>query len=90
MSAVAHFFLSGHAVDLALTVMCAEAAFLLLFRERVPGRPSPGDIITVLLPGACLLLALRAALVGNGTYAIAGLLLAALGAHVFDLRRRWR
>ena len=48
----------------------------------------PGDYLVNLLPGACLLLALRAALTGTPWPWIAALLLASLLAHWQEIWRR--
>ena len=77
------FFASGHAVDLVLVVMLAEAVYLLARRRR-----SPLDLALALLPGALLLLALRAALTGAQWPAIALLVAASFPAHLADIRRR--
>jgi hypothetical protein len=79
----AAFFFSGHAVDLALAVLALELAWLILWRRR-----SLRAALTVTLPGACLLLALRAALTGAGWVWVAVWLALSLPAHVADLVRR--
>lgn len=78
------FFASGHAADLVLVVLAAEA--LLLLRA---GR-SAIDIALLLLPGACMMLALRAALVGAPWPWIALALAASFPVHLADLIRRGR
>jgi O-antigen/teichoic acid export membrane protein len=47
------------------------------------------DLLANAAAGACLLLALRAALTGAGWAWVAAALCAALIAHLFDLVRRW-
>ena len=82
--------MNPHAVDAALALLTAEAAVLAL-RHRLTGRgPRLRDVAPTLLAGAGLLAALRAALGGAGAGAIGVCLLAALMAHLFDLRQRWR
>lgn len=78
------FFASGHAADLVLVVLAAEA--LLLLRA---GR-SAIDVALLLLPGACMMLALRAALVGAPWPWIALALAASFPVHLADLIRRGR
>lgn len=81
------FFTSGHVVDLILVIMALEAAWLL--SRRSPGRP--GRVVDILLsfaPGVCLLLALRAALVGADWPYVALALSASFPLHLLDLRRR--
>jgi hypothetical protein len=79
-------FSSGRAIDLVLGFMAAEFAILYwLGRAR---RASPIDLILALAPGACLLLAVRAALTGAGWMWVAAFLAASLPAHLADLSRR--
>lgn len=73
---------SGHAVDIVLAVMLVEAIVL-----AARGRPV-GAVVLALLPGALMLLALRAALTGAGWLWIAVALAASFPAHLLDLRRR--
>lgn len=81
---------SGHLVDLILALVAAEAVALIVY-WRLTGRGIPtADLTPNLLSGACLLLALRAALGGWSTAWIALSLACALMAHLVDLRRRWR
>ena len=82
-------FASGRAVDIVLTVMALEAGLLLAYRYRTRRGLSATDLLSVLVPGAFLLLALRGALVGAGASVIATCLVAALLAHLADIARRW-
>jgi len=77
------FFASGHAVDLILIIMAAEAAFLLTAK-----RMSPYALLLVFGPGVCILLGARAALVGVEWWWIAMALAASFPLHLLDLRRR--
>ncbi len=83
------FFSSGRAADLVLAVMLIEGIALCWLRQRSAKGPTPATIIIGLLPGACLVLALRGALVGAWWGWIALALSASLFAHLADLRRRW-
>ncbi len=88
MGAVEALFVSGRVVDIALALMVLEAAALWGYR-RARGQPFPlADVAWNLAAGACLLLALRAALTGAGWPWIAMFLTAALVAHIGDFRRR--
>lgn len=79
------FFASGRAVDFVLVVLAAEALWLILARRR----PTV-DVVLLLLPGACILLAVRAALTGASWTMVALWLALSLPAHAADLaRRRW-
>lgn len=75
-------FASGHAVDIVLAVMLAEAAFLI-----VRGRDA-ATVGLAFLPGALILLAVRAALTGAGWPWVALALAASFPAHLADLHRR--
>ncbi len=83
-------FASGRVVDLVLVLVAVEAA-LLAWHCRRSGRGVPvAELIAFLLAGACLLLALRAALVGASWEWVAVPLAGAGAAHLADLRLRWR
>lgn len=81
------FFSSGRVVDLALAVMVLE---WLLFASIRRSRRWAVDHLLALLPGACLLLALRLAMVDAHWSWVAAALTAALLTHLVDLSRRWR
>ena len=80
---LARLFASGHAIDVVLAVMAAEGSWLVARARR-----SAADVVIALLPGALLLLALRAALTGAGWAWVATCLTLSLPAHVADVRRR--
>ncbi|MEJ2503543.1 MAG: hypothetical protein P8177_09585, partial [Gemmatimonadota bacterium] len=81
---------SPRIADLLLAVLAAEAVAVLLYR-RLRGRgPGPGDVARILLPGAGLALALRAALAGAAWPWMAAALLGAGVAHAADLSHRMR
>ena len=82
MPTLAELFASGRAVDLVLAVLAIEAAWLVARRRA--------DVLTALLPGALILLGLRAALTGAGWPIVAMWVALSLPAHLYDLRRRWR
>lgn len=77
-------------VQLALVVLALEAVFIGLQALRRGGRGAALDVLLVLAPGACLLVALLFAL---GPYPWPGVLIglaAALPLHLLDLARRIR
>lgn len=76
------FVESGHAVDLILAFMSLEAIILI-----VRGRAWKTVLLTI-LPGAVMILALRAALTGAGWQWIALWLTVSLPLHLADLRHR--
>ena len=71
---------SGWAITLILAIVGIEAIILLVAFQR---RSFP--LLLGLLPGACLMLALRAALMGQSAFVIALWLTAALPFHLADL-----
>ncbi len=76
-------FSSGHAVDVVLAVMLLEAIILTARR-----RGSMVPVVLAMLPGALILLAVRAALTGAAWQWVALALAASFPAHLADLRRR--
>jgi uncharacterized membrane protein YGL010W len=87
---MAELFRSGHVVDLVLAFVVLEAA-MVLFHYRRSGRGlAPAALLSLLVPGVCLLMALRNALTGGDWVWLAAWLLAALLAHLADLKQRWR
>ena len=78
-------FGEGHAVDLILAIMLVE--FVVLTRGR---GWRAGDAALRLLPGALMMLALRAALTGAGWPWIALALAASFPVHLADLAQRPR
>jgi hypothetical protein len=80
---MAWLFASGHAADLILGVLAAEALWLKLARGW-----GWGAIIALLGPGALMMIGLRGALVGAAWYWIAVPLAASLPLHLIDLRAR--
>ena len=78
-------FASPHLVDGLLVVVALEG-FVLTFMQRGRRRA----IALMLLPGMCLMLAIRAALAGAVWPWVPVALTAAFLAHVADIRERWR
>lgn len=76
-------FASGHAADLILGVLAAEAAWL-----RIARGWRWGAIAGLLGPAALIVLGLRAALVGADWWWIALPLAASLPLHLMDLASR--
>jgi formate/nitrite transporter FocA (FNT family) len=79
-------FASGHVVDIILAIMVLEAGLLLAYRYRTRRGPSAAELLSVLVPGVFLLLALRGALVGAGMVPIDG---ATLSAFVKSILAGW-
>lgn len=79
---MAWLYASGHAVDLVLMVIGLE--FVWLWRSGW----RPLSAFLCLAPGALMLLALRAALVGSGWPVIGLLLIASFPVHLADLGLR--
>lgn len=87
---MAGWFASGAVVDAILLLMVLEGALIAILRRRTGTGVPARDLLAMLAAGGCLMLALRAALVGAAWPWIALALSAALVAHLADLVRRWR
>jgi uncharacterized membrane protein SirB2 len=87
---LSELFTSGRIVDLVLAFTLIEAAALIVWHRRTGRGLPPASVVVLLLPGICLMLALRAALTDASWPWLALLLLASLAAHLADLVRRWR
>lgn len=83
-------FGSGRIVDLILLLMLGEAIALSAYNYLTGKELKPLDVLVALIPGACLLLALRGALTDGDWTSIALWLVAALITHLADLWRRQR
>ena len=87
---MAEFFASGRFIDLILLLMALEGlGLLLLWRVRACGIP-PAALVLILASGACLLLAVRAALTDAGWVWVWLFVTVALVVHLADLRQRWQ
>lgn len=84
------YFTSPHLVDCILAFTVVEAVVLIWLRPRLAAHVRLIAIVVLLLPGVFLMLALRAALDGAAWPWVPAALLAALVAHVADIRERWR
>ncbi len=83
-------FSSGRVVDLILLIIAVEFA-VLSWRDRRRDLPAAMlGLFVSLAPGACLLLALRAALTCASWLWVAGWLILSLPLHIADLIRRRR
>jgi hypothetical protein len=80
----------GGIVDIIFGFMAIECLVLLAFAWVTQGGLNAREILSLMLPGIFLLLALRSALEHPTTIVIAGWLLAALIAHLWDLKMRLR
>jgi hypothetical protein len=88
MSGIGVFFTSGHAADLVMFFIVIEGAWL-TFRHRQSGRGlNARQVMLSLLPGFCLVLALRVALTGGWWGWIGLALIVSLVAHLLDMRER--
>jgi hypothetical protein len=77
-------------IDLVLLFTALEAAFLILWHRRTGRGLSPAAVWRMLPPGICLMLALREALAGRAWPFVPLALMAALIAHLLDVKARWR
>ncbi len=81
------FFQSGRAVDVILIVVVVEVLALAMW-PRLRGAMRLADVISLVLPGVMLLLALRGALTGAPEMVTAAVLTAAFVCHLWDVLRR--
>ena len=77
-------------IDLIIVFTMIEAVVLIVWRASEERTAALAKIGLMLLPGICLLLAVRAALAGAPWPWVPTALTAALVAHLLDLRSRWR
>ena len=84
------FFSSGRAADVVLALMVAEGVGLVAYHRMTGHGMATADVLSCLLPGAFLVLALFGALVDDGWTWITFGLIAALLSHLVDLSRRMR
>lgn len=82
-------FASGSVIDLILGLVVVEALALYALRRLTGRGPALADLLPNLAAGACLLLAVRAALLDLPWIWVAAALAAGLLAHLLDLSRRW-
>lgn len=82
MEWLAALFASGRAVEMVMAVMAAEAVLLVARGQRLT------SVLLLLLPGAFMLLGVRAALVGAPWWAVALPLTLSFPVHLLDLKRR--
>ncbi len=76
-------------IDVVIIATLLEwVALVVLWRSRRRGL-RPAVVAGMLLPGLCLMLAMRSAALGAPWYWMAMLLSAAGAAHMADLKRRW-
>ena len=83
-------FASGRIVDLILALVAAEAVLIVVWRRRTGRGLRLPDAVSLLLPGAFLFLALRAALTAAPWTTTALWLVGAFAAHLVDVARRVR
>jgi hypothetical protein len=82
--------LDGRWMDALLALIAVEGVALLLWRAWSGRGPSAAMLVANLSSGGFLLLAARLAAAGASEGLVGAALVAALGAHLFDLRNRWR
>jgi len=86
---VAELFATGRAVDGILALMLIESIALILIGRKSRRAMPAAQVLVSIGAGAALLLALRAALHRSPWQWISLWLIAALVAHLLDLRYRW-
>ena len=76
-------------IDFVIVATLVEWAVLtLLWRRKQQGLP-PSALSWMFLPGLCLMLSVRSAMLGLPWYTVMLLLLASGLTHLIDLGRRW-
>ncbi len=85
---IERMFTSGRAADVILLFMVAEYVFLIWRRRSLDRSGAMLGPLLALAPGACLVLAARAAMTGAGWIWIGLWLAASLPFHLVDLARR--
>lgn len=83
-------FASGRIAEAIAVLVVVEFVVLVAARRWLGRGPSPVALAATLAAGLCLLMALRAAMVGAGAAAVGLWLAAALVAHVADMALRFR
>jgi hypothetical protein len=81
---------SPHLIDAILAFTLVEGTVFALWHRRAGSGLPAMRAVRMLLPGFCLLLALRAALAGHPLPWVPAALAAALVCHLADLCARWR
>lgn len=77
-------------IDVVIAATLLEwAALAWIWRRRRTGLP-PLALSLTLLPGLCLMLAVRSAMLGLPWYSVALLLSASGITHMIDIRKRWQ
>lgn len=83
-------FAQARVVDLIVALVLLEALGLAVLHRATGRGIALARIAGNLAAGLCLLLALRAALLGEGALPVAAFLFGSLLAHLADLRTRWQ
>ena len=87
---MAELFSTGLIADIMLAFMALEAIVLVLYQRKANRGLTPRAVFWMLLPGACLVLAFRAALVGASWQWVALAVSVSLIAHLGYLLERLR
>ena len=87
---VTHLLQSGLIADVMLIVLAVEALSLTIYYKVSRRGIAPRYLPALLGAGACLALALRAALTGAAPHWIVLAITASLIFHLIDLTQRWR
>lgn len=90
MNALEAWIISGRIVDVVLAFIALELVLVAVVRFRTGDGLPITRHLSLILPGLCIFMALRAALMDQGWAPVAGWMLASLAAHLWDVRLRWR
>ena len=89
MFTMSELFTSGLIADIMLVFMLIEGVVLIGFHFKTGRGLGPAEVFWLLLPGICLVLAMRAALAKASWAWIALAVSISLFAHLGDLRQRF-
>lgn len=87
---LAQWFASGRLIEIVVGLMLLEFVAVLLVRRRWGAGVALPALFAVLCAGACLMLAVRAALLDQSPAVITLWLVGGLVAHLADLVLRWQ
>ena len=88
--ALAQFFSSGRAVDLAIAITVMEGILLAAYHRATGRGVATKQVVLNVLSGLCLMLALRFALTGSAWLWVALSLSASGVIHALDMASRWQ
>lgn len=89
MSSFTELFQSGRIADIVAVVIVIEAIMLITVKYLTGHGINSGKVIALLVPGFCLVMALRSVMADEPWYWLALWLTLSLIAHLIDVWLRW-